>query len=47
MYIVAAIASADMGIPVGRLSNTEKDAWRICFRWQNGHASDVEIADYH
>lgn len=21
--------------------------WRICFRWQNGDASDVEIVDYH
>ena len=21
--------------------------WRICFRWRDGHASDVEIADYH
>ena len=21
--------------------------WRICFRWQDGHAWDVEISDYH
>ena len=21
--------------------------WRICFRWRDGHASDVEIADSH
>ena len=21
--------------------------WRISFRWRDGHASDVEIADYH
>ena len=21
--------------------------WRICFKWSNGHAEDVEIADYH
>lgn len=21
--------------------------WRICFRWQNGTAYDVEIIDYH
>ncbi len=21
--------------------------WRICFRWQGGHACDVEIVDYH
>jgi toxin HigB-1 len=21
--------------------------WRICFTWNEGHASDVEITDYH
>ena len=21
--------------------------WRICFRWKNGDAYDVEIVDYH
>lgn len=21
--------------------------WRVCFRWQDGDAYDVEIADYH
>jgi proteic killer suppression protein len=21
--------------------------WRICFTWRDGHAYDVEIADYH
>jgi proteic killer suppression protein len=21
--------------------------WRICFRWVDGDARDVEIADYH
>jgi toxin HigB-1 len=21
--------------------------WQICFRWRDGHASDVEITDYH
>jgi len=21
--------------------------WRICFRWRDGHALDVEIVDYH
>lgn len=21
--------------------------WRICFEWKDGHASNVEIADYH
>jgi len=23
------------------------DQWRLCFVWHNGHASDVEIVDYH
>ena len=23
------------------------DQWRICFRWEDGHAYDVEITDYH
>jgi proteic killer suppression protein len=21
--------------------------WRICFRWQNANAHNVEIVDYH
>lgn len=23
------------------------DQWRLCFRFQDGHAYDVEIVDYH
>lgn len=23
------------------------DRWRLCFRWTDGSASDVEIVDYH
>jgi proteic killer suppression protein len=23
------------------------DQWRICFRWRDGGAEDVEIVDYH
>jgi proteic killer suppression protein len=23
------------------------DQWRICFRWIDGHAFDVEFCDYH
>jgi proteic killer suppression protein len=23
------------------------DQWRICFRWSEGDAYEVEIADYH
>jgi len=23
------------------------DQWRVCFRWSDGFAEDVEIVDYH
>jgi len=48
---------ADLRIPpssrLEKLKGTEfyskriNDQWRIIFRWDNGHASDVEILDYH
>jgi toxin HigB-1 len=31
----------------GRWSIRINDQWRVCFRWSDGDASDVEIADYH
>ena len=31
----------------GQHSISINDQWRICFRWNNGNAYDVEIADYH
>lgn len=31
----------------GQYSICVNDQWRICFRWQNGRALDVEIVDYH
>ena len=31
----------------GQYSIRVNDQWRICFRWQNGDAFDVEIVDYH
>ena len=31
----------------GRHSIRVNDQWRICFRWSEGHAYDVEIVDYH
>ncbi|NMB40366.1 MAG: type II toxin-antitoxin system RelE/ParE family toxin [Firmicutes bacterium] len=49
----------DLGIPPGnhlkKLSGGRKGFWsirinnqfRICFRWHNGEALDVEIVDYH
>jgi proteic killer suppression protein len=35
------------GNRAGQLSIRINDQWRICFRWANGDASDVEIVDYH
>jgi toxin HigB-1 len=32
---------------IGQHSIRINDQWRVCFRWSNGHAYDVEIADYH
>jgi proteic killer suppression protein len=31
----------------GQWSIRINDQWRICFRWQDGDANDVEIVDYH
>ena len=31
----------------GQMSIRINDQWRICFRWHEGDASDVEIVDYH
>ena len=31
----------------GQHSIRINDQWRICFRWQDGDAHDVEIVDYH
>jgi proteic killer suppression protein len=31
----------------GQHSIRINDQWRICFRWKDGDAFDVEIVDYH
>lgn len=31
----------------GQYSIRINDQWRICFRWRQGDAYDVEIVDYH
>src|SRR5690606_34951436 len=36
-----------MGSRAGQYSIRINDQWRICFRWQDGNAYDVEITDYH
>jgi len=35
------------GDRAGEYSIRINDRWRICFRWHDGHAHDVEIVDYH
>lgn len=32
---------------VGQYSIRINDQWRICFRWTDAGAEDVEIVDYH
>jgi proteic killer suppression protein len=31
----------------GQYSVRINDQWRICFKWKDGDAYDVEITDYH
>jgi len=31
----------------GQHSVRINDQWRLCFRWRDGDAHDVEIVDYH
>ena len=35
------------GDRAGQYSVRINDQWRICFRWENEEAVDVEIVDYH
>ena len=35
------------GDRAGQHSIRVNDQWRICFRWVDGNAHDVEIVDYH
>jgi toxin HigB-1 len=36
-----------VGDQEGQYSIRVNDQWRICFTWQDGEASEVEIVDYH
>ena len=59
LLIEAAENVEDLRVPPGnkleRLKGNRKgqysirinDQWRICFKWSNGNATDVEIVDYH
>lgn len=35
------------GDRAGQWSIRVNDQWRLCFRWRDGNASDVELTDYH
>jgi proteic killer suppression protein len=35
------------GDPAGQWSIRINSQWRICFRYSDGNASEVEIVDYH
>ncbi len=35
------------GSRAGQFSIRINDQWRVCFRWVEGDAYDVEIVDYH
>jgi len=57
--LAAAVTRDDLRLPPGNrleaLKHDRKgqhsirinDQWRICFRWRDGEADDVEIVDYH
>lgn len=36
-----------VGDRAGQYSIRVNDQWRLCFRWIDGDASEVEITDYH
>jgi toxin HigB-1 len=35
------------GTRVGQHRMRINDQWRLCFRWENGQAHEVEMVDYH
>ena len=57
--LAAARALDDLKVPPGNRLEALKgnrrgqhsirinDQWRLCFRWEDGDAYDVEIVDYH
>jgi len=59
LAIHAATELRELTVPPGNLLEALKgnrkaqhsvrvnDQWRICFRWREGNAYDVEIVDYH
>jgi proteic killer suppression protein len=58
-YLHAAASLHDLRVPPGNRLEALRgdregqhsirinDQWRVCFRWVDGNAHDVEIVDYH
>ena len=58
-YLHAAVRLEDLVLPpsnrLEQLTGNRKESyslrinkqWRVCFKWREGHAEDVEIVDYH
>jgi hypothetical protein len=49
--ILPAITRLAAAVSVARLKAVRpsiriNEQYRVCFRWENGHADEVEIADY-
>lgn len=59
VYLDAAVCLEDLKVPssnrLEKLIGNRKESyslsinqqWRVCFKWQEEHAEDVEIVDYH
>ena len=59
LYLHQALRLDDLRVPPGNRLEALKgerkgqhsirinDQWRVCFRWKDGDAYDVEIVDYH
>jgi toxin HigB-1 len=59
LYLHDAAELDDLGVPPGNRSELLKgrwkgyhsirinDQWRLVFRWEQGHAQDVTVVDYH
>lgn len=59
LLLDAAVALEELRVPpgnrleklkgdrAGQLSIRINQQWRVCFRWRDGAAHDVEIVDYH
>ena len=57
--VVAATALSDLRVPpshrlealhgdrIGQYSIHVNDQWRVCFRWTDQGAMEIEITDYH